>query len=649
MDNEQFEQQIQAFGKWKADLEQAIRQYEEWLEENNLSDPEVSLRLYDMLEAIKSDRITVAFVAEVSTGKTELINAIFFANYKRRLLPSEAGRTTMCPTELFYDKTADEPYVRLLPIETRLEDTSIAQFKRNPINWSTIRLDISSADSMAEALTELTGVKQVTVQEAKRLRLYDEWQEGNDPDNPPLEIEIPKWRHAMISFPHPLLEQGMVVLDTPGLNALGSEPELTLNMLPNAQAVLFLLGADTGVTKSELDMWKHHVQPYRTKHKKGLLAVMNKIDTLWDELKEETAINATIEEQCRKSAEMLGIPRENIFPVSAQKALLAKIKGDGNLLQKSGLIDLEDTLLRDVLPEKHRIIRDNIVSDLSGMVESSLKVVRNKLAKAKKQEEELQNLSGKNKDVIEHLLSKTREEQSVYNKNVESLQSSRRALTQNSNVILNKLSPKSMDPLVAKTREEMSKSWTTAGMKGGMKLFFDNIRTTLIEAGEQADKTHKLVNSIFKLFHEEHGFADIKPLTFTTKKYQQAFDVLYKEAEIFRTSPITTMSEQSFVVKKFFITLVSQARNIFFNAHHDADKWAKTVMAPLIGQVRDHKKEIEKRLETLRKISESRETLQSKMEELEQIRQKLSAQEQALAGMLEVFNRPLDIGSSEAA
>jgi hypothetical protein len=232
---------------------------------------------------------------------------------------------------------------------------------------------------------------------------------------------------------------------------------------------------------------------------------------------------------------------------------------------------------------------------------------------------------------------------------VESLQSSRRALTQNANVILNKLSPKSMDPLVAKTREEMSKSWTTGGMKGGMKLFFDDIRATLKEAGEQADKTHKLVNSIFKLFHEEHGFADIKPLTFTTRKYQQAFDVLYKEAEIFRSSPVTTMTEQSFVVKKFFITLVSQARNIFFNAHHDADKWAKTVMAPLIGQVRDHKKEIEKRLETLRKISESRETLQSKMEELEQIRQKLSAQEQALAGMLEVFNRPLDMGSSEAA
>ena len=32
-----------------------------------------------------------------------------------------------------------------------------------------------------------------------------------------------------------------MILDTPGLNALGAEPELTLSMLPSAHAVLFIL------------------------------------------------------------------------------------------------------------------------------------------------------------------------------------------------------------------------------------------------------------------------------------------------------------------------------------------------------------------------------------------------------------------------
>src|SRR4030095_4789238 len=72
-------------------------------------------------------------------------------------------------------------------------------------------------------------------------------------------VDIPCWRHAIISFPHPLLQQGLVVLDTPGLNAIGTEPELTLNQLPNAHAVLFLLAADAGVTKTDLDVWNKYL------------------------------------------------------------------------------------------------------------------------------------------------------------------------------------------------------------------------------------------------------------------------------------------------------------------------------------------------------------------------------------------------------
>ena len=35
--------------------------------------------------------------------------------------------------------------------------------------------------------------------------------------------------------------------------------KLTLNLLPNAHAVLFLLSADAGVTKTDLEVWNHHL------------------------------------------------------------------------------------------------------------------------------------------------------------------------------------------------------------------------------------------------------------------------------------------------------------------------------------------------------------------------------------------------------
>jgi hypothetical protein len=81
-------------------------------------------------------------------------------------------------------------------------------------------------------------------------------------------------------LPAPLLKQGLVVLDTPGLNAIGAEPELTLSLLPTAHATVFILGADTGVTKSDMAIWRDHLGT----HNLARFVVLNKIDALVDPL-----------------------------------------------------------------------------------------------------------------------------------------------------------------------------------------------------------------------------------------------------------------------------------------------------------------------------------------------------------------------------
>ncbi|MGD9000238.1 MAG: hypothetical protein PVF75_07470, partial [Granulosicoccaceae bacterium] len=196
MANQEILQQISAYSRWKEDLIREIGNYQEWLDDSQLGSPETDLRLYETLEALKSDHITVAFVAEVSRGKTELINTLFFSEYKRRLLPSQAGRTTMCPTELFYDHDNDKPYIRLLPIESRSDDRSIAELKKEPVEWTHIHLDASSADAMAEAFAEVTRSKKVSVDKARQLGLYDEkeYEHLAEQDIPTTHIEIPMWR-----------------------------------------------------------------------------------------------------------------------------------------------------------------------------------------------------------------------------------------------------------------------------------------------------------------------------------------------------------------------------------------------------------------------------------------------------------------------
>lgn len=645
----QLQGQIEAFDDWKAELIGAITEFQEWLDENRQDDAQYALRIYEAIESLKNDRLNIAFVAEFSRGKTELINAIFFADYQRRLLPSEAGRTTMCPTELFYDRSADQAYVRLLPIDTRLDELSIAEYKHDPVYWTNLPLALDSPDQMEQALREVVRTKTVPIAEAERLGLHSADLHGHY-DEPPKDVEIPMWRHALISFPHPLLKRGLVILDTPGLNALGSEPELTMNMLPSAQAVLFVLAADTGVTRSDLDVWQFHIDgARRSRRQKGVAVVLNKVDTLWDELRSDSVISSSIESQVRKTATLLGVEKESIFPVSAQKGLLAKIRSDETLLARSQLRLLEDYLCKTVVPARETILRDNIVGDLGALLEDELRVLRTRHDHTVTQLKELRNLSGKNADVILHLMRKTREEQTTYQKNVESFQASRRLLQRQAANLLETLSLEAIDRLIADTRRSMLGSWTTNGLKRGMKTFFEGARAAMEQSVEQAEQSRRLVMAIYKKFHVEHGLPAIQPRTFSVKTFTDRMETLSEEAEAFRNSPVTTMTEQSFVVKKFFISLVSQARNTFFKANQEADVWLKEVMNPLMAQIKEHRNMMERRLKTLRKINESRDTLDSKINELVQEQTVLERTLQDLGGIQQRLMRPIPCEDASSA
>ena len=626
-------QRIDALKNWRDELVELVNEYHGWLEKQNLTSGEEDLKLYELTEKLRSDTLTVAMVAEFSRGKTELINAIFFADHKQRLLPSEAGRTTMCPTEIGYDDKFP-PCIKLLPIESRKQSVSIAELKRAPTHWTVLPLETGSPEKMAAAFQEIVKTKPVGVRDAEALGLYDPRSNSGPTLTADGRVEIPVWRHAIINYPHPLLKQGVVVLDTPGLNSLGTEPELTLSMLPNAHAVLFVLAADTGVTKSDLEVWNNHVCVATGARPGGRFAVLNKIDALWDELRAESSYETSIVRQVDETARALGIPREQIHAVSAQKGLVGKVKGDMALLARSGLAKLEAAIGEHLVGVKQQLLREKVSREVGSLIEATGGMIDARRLALENQLKELRALSGKSHDAIQQMLTRMREEKLAYDKTLQSFQATRAVLNDQIKILLEHLSIGAFDALTNRARQEMADSWTTHGLRVGMKALFDGVLAAMENANKQSQQIRNLVQAVYAKFHTEHGLAKTKPANFSLLAYRSQLQKLYEEAEAYRNSPAMVATEAHFVVKKFFITLVSRVREVFNECNAMSHTWAKAVMAPIHTQVREHKQMLDQRVETLKKVHDNLESLGSRVTDLERQLADLAAQRLVIDKML---------------
>ena len=625
--------QLEGLKRWREDLAALIADYQSWIEQQGLADGEADLAVYQLIEQLKSDKLVVALAGEFSRGKTELINALFFSDYKQRLLPSTSGRTTMCPTEVLYDDKQD-PYIRLLPIETRKTTLTIGEYKRTPVHWTTIHLHkIGSAQDVAEAFKEIVRTKRVSLREAHELGLYRPALSDSPVTNSET-IEVPVWRHAVVNFPHPLLQSGLVVLDTPGLNALGTEPELTTSLMPSAHAVLFMIGADVGVTRTDLDAWRRYVCPPTERQKQGRLAVLNKIDLMWDALREPQAIADSIARQREETANHLGIPREAVFPVSASAALVAKSKHDAALLEQSGIAVLEQKIAQDLLPSRQAFLREKVAGAIGARIKETAAMVKARLHETTHELDQLKLLGGKNVDFIQKSVQSLRVERERYDKEVRSFEATRGLLSEQAKILLSHLSQAEFDKLSQRARRDMKDSWTTVGLKSGMDSLVQGLNRAMDAALKQSERMTDLMAKAYKRFQSEHGLSALELPAFDLTTYRAALARFTEQAEEFRNSPVTAITEQHFVIKKFFIGVVSQARELVVQLNDAAKGWCRAAMQPVFAEIQGHKAAMDRRLENLKHVQENLDKLGEKIAQLERERRGFEDQLQKLQQML---------------
>src|SRR5436309_681537 len=147
-----FASNFDALSGWRSTLGRRLAALSGYLAEHELADDPTHETLTALAHRLAGEKLVVAFVAEFSRGKSELINAIFFADAGKRVLPATPGRTTMCPVELAYDPD-EPPTLSLLPIETRLEGLSLGELRSQPRAWQHVVLNVKQPDELSQALT----------------------------------------------------------------------------------------------------------------------------------------------------------------------------------------------------------------------------------------------------------------------------------------------------------------------------------------------------------------------------------------------------------------------------------------------------------------------------------------------------------------
>ncbi|HEY9223699.1 MAG TPA: dynamin family protein [Variovorax sp.] len=610
-----FNQQFDQHGAWRRSFAKRLKWLSGWLDENELLDQAVAERLRELEAQMRTSKVMVAFVAEFSRGKSELINAIFFAGYGRRIMPASAGRTTMCPTELGYD-AEQPPSLRLLPIETRLEPHSLMHWREEPERWTDVPVDVDNAESLSAAMAKVAEVRWVPLAEARALGFWSD----DAPDDNPLpddqgRVEIPRWRHAVLNMPHPLLEQGLIILDTPGLNAIGAEPELTVSLIPQAHAVVFILGADTGVTRSDLSIWREHLI---TEGPAGetRIVVLNKIDTMWDTLSTPAQIDAQIERQRKGAAELLGVPLPQVLPVSAQKGLQAKIRRDEPLLRASRLPGLESVLGEGLLGKRETMLRLAVDASIGALRAEASRIINVRQRDLSEQVLELQGLRGKNVSVIRHMRSRIEQEQTEFetsNVRILAVRSVQGKLLREVYAVLGSTALKAD---MARLAAALKRPGIKLSVRKVYAETFDALRNNLREVQATTGEIQSMLHATFRQLNAEHGFTLQAPAEPDLSGFEeQLTQIEQSHIHYLGVGNLLKLAQADFC-DKLVRALSSRLRVVNEAAMTEVERWSKGAGAQLDAQLKERRRNFGRRLESVERIQGAAGNLDERLAEI---------------------------------
>jgi hypothetical protein len=628
-----FEASLMELRDWREALAAELASFRRWAVVARLIDEHTMARLAHVERRLSAERLTVAFVAEYSRGKSELINALFFSDMGSRLLPSGAGRTTLCPAEILWDPSRP-PAIRLLPIETRATGASLRESMADPEAWRETAIDPTKPDTLSTACQALSETMTVSAQEAANLGFA-----ADLPDR----VEIPRWRYAIVNFPHPLLASGLAVLDTPGHAALSSEPELTLHRIPDAAAVVFMVAADTGLTAADSALWKEHIEPIEGLEQTCFVA-LNKIDALRDGSKAESKVLGEIDAQVRATADALGLAPTHVFALSALQGLNAKVANDRDGLIRSRLYRLEQALAKGMVHQRRLDHAATVTAESRAIFAEARALIESRLAFAREQFHELTMLQGKNQKLVETLARKAAAERARIEKARAEMVGLRGVFNRHADELGRLLNPNAAREAGLQARAAVLGSRFSGGIGGTLDEFFTKARGDLERAIEVIAEVKAMMAEAKRRFAADYGMLVEVGAEFATDRFLLELARLQEHCERdFKSATSLLTRGRKTLGSVFFDTVALKVIHVFEIADREVRTWMASFIRPLDAQLSAFQEQTNARIEGMGRIQNAETDLvvrlgelQALVAEVEAQRAQCSAHQEKLVALLAV-------------
>ena len=243
----------------------------------------------ELKQDIQNDFYTVVVLGEFKRGKSTFVNALL----GKSLLPMNILPETATINAIMY---CDTPTVQVV-----YKDGSLKQ-----------------GEAASEYLEQFSARQEVN--EAKDVR------------------------YIKIGYPSALLKNRVVLVDTPGVSDLDEQRcDITYEFIPKANAVLFLLDANSPLKKTEKDFIEERLLPQGIQH---IMFLLNKYDAVDEEEEEDNDLLENTRKRL-SNAFQRDIP---VYPVSARWALEGLEQENESLVEASQICRIRaqlEKMLRD--------------------------------------------------------------------------------------------------------------------------------------------------------------------------------------------------------------------------------------------------------------------------------------------------------------